>query len=186
MKNIVYTLFFGLFAQYTQAQIILDETDGYIIMPNRDTVYGKLRFGTPAQRSVKIVFVENGEHIKYQPFQIMGYYLGKYNEFYEAKIYDFNASADFGYSVFMKCTRKGAVSLYEYWNTDKERGFTQTILQRSNEKMVEIQFWNFKKQMQEYFKDFPQLSAKIERGAFGRKDLERIVEEYNLWRQRGW
>ena len=52
--------------------------------------------------------------------------------------------------------------------------------------MQEVAFFSFRQQMKQYFSDFPQLIAKIDRNAFTRRDLDKIVAEYNTWKGRGW
>jgi hypothetical protein len=44
------------------------------------------------------------------------------------------------------------------------------------------------RQMVDYFDDFPQLVAKIERMAFKKnfKGLVQMVNEYNIWKKQGW
>ncbi len=41
--------------------------------------------------------------------------------------------------------------------------------------------YNFKKDVADYFKDYPALAVKISSGEYSKKDLEKIVNEYNQW-----
>lgn len=166
-----------------------DKGDDYIVMTNGDTIKGRIIYGTPAQRTVKIKFIEVGtkDERTYEPFQIKSFYSTELEGHFESKVLQFTASMDEGYGVFMQRLNKGAIRIYEYWNTFGERGFVQTYLQRGElERLTEVDYMRFNKQMIEYFDDFPQLSAKIERLAFKKKDLLKIVEEYNAWKNRGW
>ncbi len=161
---------------------------GYIVTNTGDTLRGTIKYGTPAQRTVKIVFTDakTKESTKYEPFQIKEYYVEKEKSTYESEIYQQSLEDEFGYGVFMKRLNNGMVAVYEYWNTDGERGFIQTFIKRGKEKLVSVNYMDFTAQMTEYFDDFPQLSAKIERGAFKKKQLVKIAEEYNKWRDRKW
>lgn len=157
--------------------------DGYIVTNTRDTIHGKIKYTPPGHRSAKIVFhdMENEEKVKFKPFQIQGFHVN--GETYESKIYDINTELTYGLGVFMKrLNNEGPLKLYEYWNTDKERGFTMTFLENDGDYLFEINYLQFKKQLVVYFEDFPQLQAKINRGAFKKKDLPKIVEEYNYWK----
>lgn len=161
---------------------------GYIINNQGDTIEGQLRYGTPMQRSSKVVFKAANDTLdeanSYKPFTIKSYFVK--GETYDSKIYDPNPEQPNGYGAFMQRMNEGTVRVYYFWNTDKERGFTQTFLENSLGVLTEVQWFNFKKQMAFYFSDFPQLSMKILRGAFDRKDLIQIAQEYNKWKRDGW
>jgi hypothetical protein len=159
----------------------------YILTNTNDTIYGTVRPGTPAQRSLRIGFTaENSKDAqRYEPFQIKAYYLAGEKATYESQLYQV-AGLEYAYAVYMQRMNDGYIRVYEYWNTEGERGFIQTFLQRSDERLVEVNFQRFKKQMVLFFDDFPQLADKIERGAFGKNDLTQIVSEYNIWKSRGW
>ncbi len=160
--------------------------DGYVVTNPGDTLYGKIKFTTPAQRSAKIIFEGKGtdEKIKYKPFQIKGFFMDK--RVYESKIYDFDPSLTYGFGVFMERMNIGTVQVYQYWNTDKERGFTQTFIENDGDYLLEIDYLNFKKQMTRYFEEFPQLQSKIKRGEFRKRDLMAMVSEFNEWKSNEW
>ena len=160
--------------------------DGYIINNQNDTIYGKIKYTTPAIRSSKVIFVKNGdeERLTYKPFQIKGYYVE--NTVYDSKIYDVDLALSYGYGVFMERRNNGIVKLYYYWNTDKERGFTQTFIENDGDYLLEVDFVGFKRQMTRYFEDFPKLQSKIKQGTYKKKDLEQIVAEYNEWKESEW
>lgn len=172
---------FILLACQSNAQLIY--SDGYIVKFNKDTIYGKIGFTTPAERSVKIMFRENGidEKIKYRPFQIKGYFV--LGDWYESKIYDIHPSLSYGLGVFMvlKVGGFGQVKLYEYWNTDKERGFTQIFLYRPGYPLEELKRFKFKKQASAYFSDYEEMSKDILEGKYKRRQIEELVIMYNEW-----
>jgi len=160
--------------------------NGYIITNKNDTIRGKIKYTTPALRSSKVVFMKNGddEKLTYKPFQIKGYYVD--NSIYDSKIYDIDLALSYGYGAFMERQNEGIVKLYYYWNTDKERGFTQTFIENDGDYLLEVDFVGFKRQMTRYFEDFPKLQSKIKQGTYKKKDLEQIVMEYNEWKESEW
>ena len=160
--------------------------DGYIISNKGDTIYGKIKYMTPALRSSKVIFMKSGdsEKLTYKPFQIKGYYVAE--TIYDSKIYDIDLSLPYGYGAFMERRNNGIVKLYYYWNTDKERGFTQTFIENDGDYLLEVDYVGFKQQMTRYFEDFPKLQSKIKQGTYKKKDLEQIVMEYNEWKESEW
>lgn len=161
--------------------------DGYVVLNTGDTLQGKIKTATPAVRSVKVVFknTETDEIMSYKPLSVKSFTSN--GETFESKIYDVVPSFKYGYSVFMRrLNDDGPVRVYEYWNTDKERGFTQTFLENDGDYLFEVMYPRFKPLMITYFEDYPQLSAKIKRGAFKKRDLLKIVAEYNSHKSRGY
>ena len=160
--------------------------DGYIINNKNDTIYGQIKYTTPALRSSKVIFMKAGEteKVTYKPFQIKGYYVAETS--YDSKIYDIDLSLPYGFGAFMERRNEGIVKLYYYWNTDKERGFTQTFIENDGDYLLEVDYVGFKRQMTRYFEDFPKLQSKIKQGTYKKKDLEQIVAEYNEWKDSEW
>jgi len=144
---------FSLAFSYAQMNFV----NGYIISNKNDTIRGKIKYATSAQRSSKVVFIKNGdeEKLTYKPFQIKGYYMD--GSIYDSKIYDIDLALSYGYGAFMERQNEGIVKLYYYWNTDKERGFTQTFIENDGDYLLEVDFVGFKRQMTRYFEDFPKL-----------------------------
>lgn len=167
----------------------LSQEKGYIITSARDTVWGKIKYGTPAMRSVRITFIneETGETRKYFPFQLHAWYVERMGQTYVSKLLRDKPSDTEGKGVFMErvSSDKGPVRCYFFWNTEGDKGYTQVYLEKDGA-LTEVQYGRFKKQMMTFFEDFPQLSAKIERGAFRKKDLAKIVAEYNHWQEIRW
>ncbi|MEM7102963.1 MAG: hypothetical protein AAF502_07540 [Bacteroidota bacterium] len=161
-------------------------TKGYIVTNPGDTIRGKIKETTPGQRSVQIVFRGNNsdEKIRYKPFNIKGFHVNE--RYYESKIYDVDVDLNYGFGVFMERMNKGIVQIYHYWNTDKDRGFTQTFIENDGDYLLEVNFMRFKWQMAKYFEEYPELQARIKDGEFKKKDLMKIVDEYNRWKENEW
>jgi hypothetical protein len=159
---------------------------GYVVTNKGDTLRGLIKYARQYELSLRVYFHDEKtrEPQVLHPFTIRSYFV--HNETYESKIYDYAPERPDGFAVFMRRMNLGACRVYEYWNSDQERGFTQVFLEKSGKPMEEVQFFGFKDQMVRYFSDFPQLSAKIARVLFRRRDLPKIVEEYNTWKARNW
>lgn len=185
MKRLV-SLFLLFFAMLMFANAQISWVEGYIITNDGQKQVGKIKHTTPAQRSVTVHFQEAGEDekIKYKPFQVKGFYME--NRHYESKIYDFDPSLPYGYGVFMERINTGTVKVYYYWNTDKERGFTQTFIENDGDYLLEVDPMRFKKQMAQYFEEYPQLQSKIRQGDYRKKELMDIVKEFNIWKENNW
>ncbi len=161
--------------------------DGFVVLNTGDTLTGKVKVATPAVRSVKVVFRDSAtdEVTSYKPLSIKSFTAN--GETFDSKIYDVVPSFKYGYSVFMRRMNSGGpIKVYEYWNTDKERGFTQTFLENDGDYLFEVLYPRFKPLMITYFEEYPQLVAKIKRGAFKKRDLLKIVHEYNSYMTRGY
>jgi hypothetical protein len=125
-----------------------------------------------------------------EPFMVHSWYASELEYPYESKVMKLSSEEAYGYSVFMQRILDGEVQLLEFWNGFGERGFIQTFLQRKSEKntLFEVAYLKMNRQMVDYFDDFPQLVAKIERMAFKKnfKGLVQMVNEYNIWKKQGW
>jgi hypothetical protein len=161
--------------------------DGYVVTNKRDTLRGKVNPGTPAQRAVRILFKAEGtdEAVRFEPFQIVGFGLDASGEFYESKYFRLDPLDDDAYAVFMRRDNEGPIRVYQFWNVFVDRGYFQTYLQRGDQNLVEVDYTRFRQQMLRFFEDYPELVAKIEAGAFKKKDLVKLANEYNVWKLRG-
>lgn len=164
----------------------------FIVQPAGDTLYGDVQYGAPAMRTVRIDFKAEGqkEYLRMEPFMVHSWYASELEYPYESKVIKLSSEEAYGYSVFMQRILDGEVQLLEFWNGFGERGFIQTFLQRKSEKntLFEVAYLKMNRQMVDYFDDFPQLVAKIERMAFKKnfKGLVQMVNEYNIWKKQGW
>jgi len=185
MNRILLTVFIiGCFISVSNAQ--LTWVDGYIITNTGEKTTGQIKYTTPAQRSTTCIFKASGqdEKIKYQPFQIRSFFIE--GRLYESKIYDFDVTQPYGYGVFMERKNTGTVKVYEYWNTDKERGFTQTFIENDGDYLLEVDQLRFKRQMSMYFEEYPALQKRIDKGEFKKKELMTIISEFNTWKENSW
>ena len=154
--------------------------NGYVVTNDNDTVYGVVEVGNTALQAVRVTFIDYEVHepVQLEPFQIKRYYAN--NQTFQSKIYDVDEGLDYGYAVFMEVVEDGAVTFYKYWNNDKRR--FEKLLEDSNKSMVLVTKSKFSNKMSEYFQDCEILKAKILRGVYKAKDLDKIVAEYNAWK----
>jgi len=163
----------------------LSQGSDYVIDVNDRKLFGTVKLSTPAINSSQIGFTDNknGVSRKYRTDELKEW--GKGNLIYKTKVYSVSERKSF--SVFMRqlTPQDGKVHLYEYYNTNGDVGFTQTFLER-DDKMTEVAYGRFRKQMTEYFKDSEELAKKISDKKFKKKDILDIIEEYNAWREYMW
>lgn len=162
----------------------------FVITLKGDTIYGKFVGNmTPAITSVRISFIEEGtqNRVSYKAHQIKSWHPRGANFYFESKEYRPVGMKrhELGLGVYMKCFTpyRGYVRLYEYYNTDKEQGHTQIFLEKGR-RMTEINMFKFRTQMAQYFSDYPDLSKEITEGKYKKKDIIKIVDTYNSWKNK--
>ncbi len=184
-KNTNMKLLLNIFLVLLIAPQSYAQNQDYIIDINDRKIFGNIKLNTPAINSVQIKFKDNkgGGFQQYRTNQIKTWCVG--NQVYETKAYKVNELKS--YSVFMlrMTPEKGKVHLYEYYNTSGEMGYTQTFLEKDN-KLTELQYGRFRKQLTLYFEDYKELSKKIADKKFKKKEILNIIEEYNQWREYLW
>ncbi|EJF52909.1 hypothetical protein SapgrDRAFT_1185 [Saprospira grandis DSM 2844] len=169
--------FWGLWAQ--------DAPQDFIITISYDTLYGKVVGGfTPGKSSVMVKFkeAETGETKVYKAKDIKSWHAAGAPYYFESKVYQPKGrhKLDAGYAVFMRRLNPGKVKvkLYEYYNTEGSIGYTQTYLERKGS-MEEVVFRRFRKQLAAYLADQPEIVAKIQQKEYKKRDLERLIADYN-------
>ena len=179
---VILLLFLLGFGTAASAQFQFEK--GYVVTTKGDTLRGKIKYGRRYELSLRCFFTKDGddEPTKYKPFEIRSYFVK--GETFDSKIYDYDPTGPVGEGAFMQRINEGACKIYYYWNSDKDVGFTQTFIEKSGVPLTEVHFFHFRKQMSAFFKDFDQLSAKIEMGEYRGSQLEEVVKEYNTYKQR--
>ncbi|HEY9006500.1 hypothetical protein [Ohtaekwangia sp.] len=82
-----------------------------------------------------------------------------------------------GYA-FMKLLKEGYVSLFAFQQENQTTYDGRFLLKRDGEGS-EVPNLSFKKIMTRFFDDCPTVSAKIDEGNYGKKELLQIIDEYN-------
>ncbi len=80
---------------------------------------------------------------------------------------------------YMKLLRKGFLSLYAYRLTNQFT-YDGRYLVRRNGTSMEVPNLTFKKSMSEFLNDCDEVSVKIKNGDLTKKNLEQIIDEYNI------
>lgn len=80
--------------------------------------------------------------------------------------------------VFMKLLKDGYLALYGF-QPDNQTNYDGRFLMRKDGAGLEVPNLTFKKSISKYLSDCPRVSEKVEKGDFGRRDIETIVSEYN-------
>jgi hypothetical protein len=93
--------------------------------------------------------------------------------------------------VFLRVDVKGPCKLFTCYKLNSISSDLSSVLGvynkipviKANDKAWFIfESYNFKSDISDYFKDYPALATKISNGEYGKKDLVKIVQEYNLWK----
>ncbi|NJM25715.1 MAG: hypothetical protein HC859_09715 [Bacteroidia bacterium] len=82
-----------------------------------------------------------------------------------------------GYT-FMKVLKEGYLSLYAF-QPENQNNFDGRFLQKRDGSSLEVPNLSFKKQMSRFLAEC-EVSDKIDKGELGRRELEQIIDEYNV------
>ena len=192
VKALIYTFFLFTF---TTALAQKDYFDGYVILNNTDTIYGKIKdrkSGSFGFLYEKIKFKPpQGRSKKYSPNDILEYKCGEslfVSMWFKVNDGILNPSAEsdsnLGKKQFLKLVVKGYLSYYhvEYYNEDSNLDYTPYFKRASETQMVFVRSGIFglnKKQLVTYFKDCPELQNYILDKAF--KSPYEVIAFYNDW-----
>jgi hypothetical protein len=159
--------------------------NGYIVTNENDTIRGlvKNKNLVPYRVLTEIKFKKNNESKVevFSPAQLKGFQVGS------AKYLSIGINTDgLKEKLFLEVIVEGFLNYYELESSafGAGRSANYVILQRKGEKeqvffsKKDILF-NFKKTLTEYLKDMPNLCEKINNGTYKKKDIEKIVNEYN-------
>lgn len=173
-----------------------DFQSGYIVTNANDTLNGlvKDRKEPPFGKLYdKVIFKKGRKKKKYGPNEIIAYSRGD-NQFESLWIQDntypfqakYLSSPGYGKKSFLKVIVKGYLSYYHWEFEDSESDYIDVIglFKREGEdsfaRASQGIFGFKKKYLAKYFRDYPALVLKIERGEL--KDPIEIVRIYNLWK----
>jgi len=82
-----------------------------------------------------------------------------------------------GYA-FMKLLKSGYLSLYAY-QLENQTLYDGRLLVKRDGTFKEVPNLGFKKVLKEYLEDCTEIPAKIEQGEYSKKDLEKLIDDYN-------
>ena len=149
-----------------------EEVEGYVAKVNYDTIYGKvslhIRKGQLQQVSVKN---DDGRE-NFQVYQVLGCRTEDGSIYHTKKI--------LGKYQFAKLVYPGYASYY-YYTTEEmtTESFTEPVLIKPDGEYVTFSALAFRKRVSEFLGDCEAVKLKIENGEYKRKDLEKILDDYN-------
>lgn len=167
MKNftVIHLLLFILLMLVYQCTHAQD----FVINQKGDTLYGKVKpFPSPIDPRVQVA-VEGQPKKNFRVVETRGY---------RYKDETFIPVRHNGRYVFMKVLRPGYLTLYAY-QMDNQVTYDGRYFGRKDGTGMEIPNLTFKKAIARYLADCPDVASKVESGEFGRKDIDKIVDEYN-------
>jgi len=167
MKNlgiihILFLLIAMLVCKCVNAQDFLVTTKG-------DTIFGEIKPLNYGPEKKVLIKTADKKKTVYSMFQVSFYSLEK-ETYYPVK-------GPAGYS-FMKLLKPGYLSLYGF-QVENQTTYDGRFLLKRDGKGTEVPNLSFKKALTNFLDDCDQVAVKIENGVFSKRDLEKIVDEYN-------
>lgn len=141
----------------------------YVLTTRGDSLTGEVRpllYGP--EKKVQIITGDR-EKTSYSIFQVKEFSS-------EGEIYH-PVKGETGY-VFMKLLRPGYLSLYAFQLENQTR-FDGLFLKKLDGATLAVPNLGFRKYMTRFLEDCPDVTAKIESGELGKKELNEIVDQYN-------
>ena len=163
MKRIILSLLLVLVGYCARAQ------SDYLITTKADTIHGEVRILTYDQLD-RAQISNNGKKETYTALQIL--MLNKDNEVYKP-VKNYNTIN------FMKVIKAGYLTLYGF-RLPNQSTYDGRFLAKLDGSFMEMPNLSFKKMMAGLLADCSELSEKIKKGEIGKRDIEEIVEQYNL------
>jgi len=146
------------------------QAQDYVITTKGDSITGHLKpllYGL--EKKVQVTG-EDKKKAVYSMFQVRRYRL-------DDRIYEPVKGPD-GYT-FMRLEKAGYLSLYNYQLANQVT-FEGSYLMRRDGKGMDVPNISFKKSMKNFLKDCPTVADRIDNGELNRKDLNDIIDAYNL------
>ena len=141
----------------------------YVVTSKGDTVMGHVKtlfYGT--DKKVQLTGDDKKKTV-YPMFQVKAFR-------FKDEIYQPVKGPD-GYT-FMKLVKSGYLSLYSY-QLPNQVTFDGSYLLRRDGKGMDVPNLSFKKYMKNFLEDCPAVAEKIDNGELGKKELHKIIDEYN-------
>lgn len=141
----------------------------YLVTTKRDTLQGRLAISSFPTMD-KVVVTVNKKKTEYPGTSVLVLVL-------DSQIYKPVRTID-AYRI-MKLSRGGMVSLFYARQSPGTPYNVPFVVKRSGEAM-EVTSLRFKKSMAAFLEDCSSIKNKIEQDKLGKKDLEKIIDEYNI------
>jgi CHAT domain-containing protein len=154
------------------------DADNYIIDSTGQKIYGQIKNSTKISAARHIYFKnEEREERLYYPTEISEWKKdGKINR---SKQFQVNKEKTITTFMELLSSDSGAVKVYEFHNSFIGAIPIALFLLEKDGVLTEVKNGKFKKEMQAYFADQPEIVAYLEENKLKRKDLVSIVAKYN-------
>lgn len=160
----------GLFICLSSAY---SQNDDFAIAIKGDTIRGKISIIDSPQYGHSLIVKANKKKQTYPAYKIAQ--LTKKGEIYHVNKIE-------GRYQFVKLVHQGYLSLYRYSPSDQNSSqlFQGSILIRKDGEMMPVPNLGFKKVVSTFLSDCETLSEKIMNGDYPKKDLIKIIDEFNM------
>lgn len=205
MKKVSFTFLFFIFISITSiAATGLVECEGYFIRKgSRDTVHSIVV--VPINASKKIIFeklqwkITLKDKFSFIDFEKEPEEIKEFGFVYSGRKYVYwsvpnpfdvsgpKYSKEYKY-IFLRLRRPGFCKIFSGFTYEKGlppmegKANEDLILKANNKEWMVVREFEFLKDMNFYFSDYPELLEKINNKTYLEKDLEKIVSEYNLFK----
>ena len=145
------------------------DAQDYVVTSKGDTLMGEVKplfYGVDKKVQLN---QEGKKKVVYPMFQVRSF-------LYKGELYQPVKGPD-GYT-FMKLQKSGYLSLYSY-QLPNQVTFDGQYLLKLDGKGTEVPNISFKKAMEKFLSDCPSVAGKIDNGDFSKRDLHKIIDEYN-------
>ena len=147
--------------------------DQYIVKLNGDTLRGKLQINPMRDNTRSMYFKhEDGTKENIRPIRVSYVY---YDQEYQFRSIPFNNQR-----LFMQIVKEDRnLSYYHYIHKRDNSVATTKVLAKPNGDALEISALSFRKQVENFLDDCPEVEAKIESKLYKYKDIDKLLEDYN-------
>lgn len=145
----------------------------YLVTTRRDTLRGEIKLLTFGQMDQVQIVVDKKKKV-HKPMELSSLFIK--GEFYKPIVHDNSIR-------FMKVLKTGYLSYYGF-RLPNQTLYDGRYLAKLDGKGIEVPNLGFKKVMNKFLEDCPEVTAKIKGDELKRNDLERIIDEYNACMER--
>jgi len=145
------------------------DAQDFVVTSKGDTLMGEVKplfYGV--EKKVQLN-QKDKKKVVYPMFQVRSF-------LYKGELYQPVKGPD-GYT-FMKLQKSGYLSLYSY-QLPNQVTFDGQYLLKLDGKGTEVPNISFKKAMEKFLSDCPSVAEKLDNGDYSKKDLHKIIDEYN-------
>ncbi len=145
------------------------DAQDFVVTSKGDTLMGEVKplfYGVDKKVQLN---QEGKKKVIYPMFQVRSF-------LYKGELYQPVKGPD-GYT-FMKLQKSGYLSLFSY-QLPNQVTFDGQYLLKLDGKGTEVPNISFKKSMEKFLSDCPGVAEKLDKGDYSKKDLHKIIDEYN-------